>query len=307
MELTPQQKRKLLASADLLENGDMAVLKRLIEIEDERENVIENIQKVTNEVISRVDEAVSRVEDGKDGKDGRDGRDGRDGVDGKNGKDGRNGTDGMTPIKGVDYFTDEEIDNITLDVLSQVPQSKDSTGEEIINKINDVNSDVKIDASHIKNLPEVTQTVIREQMHVGGFETPIKGGSNITVTKDAFGAYVITGSASGGGHTIQDEGTPLTQRTNLNFVGAGVTVTDDSGNDATIITISTSAGAGYQAVTGGSVNGSNTVFTWAVAPNAISVDGVILRKTASDGTANWSGTTSTTLSVAPNFDIFGVA
>jgi hypothetical protein len=46
--------------------------------------------------------------------------------------------------------------------------------------------------------------------------------------------------AGGGGHTIQDEGTPLTQRTNLNFVGSAVTVTDDSGNDASVVTINTS-------------------------------------------------------------------
>lgn len=43
---------------------------------------------------------------------------------------------------------------------------------------------------------------------------------------------------TGGGHTIEDEGTPLTQRTKLNFVGAGVTVTDDAGDDATVVTIS---------------------------------------------------------------------
>jgi len=41
----------------------------------------------------------------------------------------------------------------------------------------------------------------------------------------------------GGGHTIQDEGTPLTSRTNLNFVGSGVAATDDAGNNATVITI----------------------------------------------------------------------
>lgn len=43
---------------------------------------------------------------------------------------------------------------------------------------------------------------------------------------------------TGGGHTIQDEGTPLAQRANLNFVGAGVTVTDGgAGPDSTIVTI----------------------------------------------------------------------
>jgi len=45
-------------------------------------------------------------------------------------------------------------------------------------------------------------------------------------------------ASGGGGHTIQEEGSGLTQRANLNFVGAGVTATDDSGNDATKITVS---------------------------------------------------------------------
>lgn len=39
------------------------------------------------------------------------------------------------------------------------------------------------------------------------------------------------------GHTIEDEGTPLTDRGTLNFVGAGVAVTDDSGNGKTVVTI----------------------------------------------------------------------
>lgn len=56
----------------------------------------------------------------------------------------------------------------------------------------------------------------------GGTETEVGGGSS--------------------GHTIQDEGTPLTARTNLNFVGSGVAATDDSGNDATVVTISGSGG-----------------------------------------------------------------
>jgi hypothetical protein len=42
---------------------------------------------------------------------------------------------------------------------------------------------------------------------------------------------------TGGGHVIEEEGTPLTQRANLNFVGDGVFVTDD-GVDTTIVTIS---------------------------------------------------------------------
>ena len=53
-------------------------------------------------------------------------------------------------------------------------------------------------------------------------------------------------SASGNqgeGHTIQDEGSDLAKRKKLNFTGAGVTVTDDSGNDASKVTV-TSGGGG---------------------------------------------------------------
>lgn len=55
------------------------------------------------------------------------------------------------------------------------------------------------------------------------------------------------GSSSGGGgsgHTIKDEGTPLTARTGLNFTGAGVTVTDDAINNETDVAIS-GAAVGY--------------------------------------------------------------
>lgn len=48
---------------------------------------------------------------------------------------------------------------------------------------------------------------------------------------------------SGTGHIIEDEGTPLTNRANLNFTGAGVTVTDN-GVDTTIVTITSGGGSG---------------------------------------------------------------
>jgi len=63
----------------------------------------------------------------------------------------------------------------------------------------------------------------------------VQGGINVQTTITA-----IIAGAGGGGHVIEDEGTPLTQRTKLNFVGAGVTVTDDSGDDASVVTISSS-------------------------------------------------------------------
>jgi hypothetical protein len=47
----------------------------------------------------------------------------------------------------------------------------------------------------------------------------------------------LEGAGGGSGHTIEDETTPLTNRSKLSFQGAGVTATDDSGNDRTIVTI----------------------------------------------------------------------
>lgn len=319
-ELTPQQKRKLLATADILEKGDVAVFQKLLEYEDERDEIKEEISSIVDEAISKIDEALSKIENGQDGRDGVDGRDGRDGRDGKDADENKIIERVLSSVKVPDK---EELKYEILSEIELPENGKDADEEAIVKKIEGnipalgerirdslelLEGENRLDAKAIKNLPQMTQTVIREQMHVGGFETPIKAGSNITVAKDASGAYVITGSASGGGHTIQDEGINLTQRTKLNFVGAGVTVTDDSGNDATVVTISTSAGAGYQAPTSGSVDGSNTVFTWAVAPNAICVDGVVYRKTQSDTDTNWTGTTTTTLTkVTPNYDIFGVA
>src|SRR3990170_7924757 len=39
------------------------------------------------------------------------------------------------------------------------------------------------------------------------------------------------------GHTVQDEGSSLTQRTKLNFSGSAVSAVDDSANDATVVNI----------------------------------------------------------------------
>lgn len=100
------------------------------------------------------------------------------------------------------------------------------------------------------------------------------------------------GSKRGGGDTV--------------VAGTGVTITNTrNGNKQ----ISASGGAGFQAPTSGAVDGSNTIFVWATAPNVIVVDGGrSMQRVSSDGTVNWTvvGTT-TTLTIAPNFDIYAVA
>lgn len=56
-----------------------------------------------------------------DGKDGKDGQDGQPGKDGQNGSPGRDGLDGKTPVKGSDYWTDADKQEIVDDVLAALP------------------------------------------------------------------------------------------------------------------------------------------------------------------------------------------
>ena len=55
----------------------------------------------------------------------------------------------------------------------------------------------------------------------------------------------------------------------------------------------------------GVVNGVNKVFVWKVAPSTIVEDGVPRLHVQSDGTILWTGSTTTDLLIAPNFNIFG--
>lgn len=80
---------------------------------------------------------------------------------------------------------------------------------------------------------------------------------------------VSTGGGGGvNGHVIEDEGTPLTQRANLNFVGPRFSATDDAGNDASVVTY-TDVGA---VTTPGAFSidldfGNNDFFTKTIAGN----------------------------------------
>ncbi len=64
-----------------------------------------------------------------------------------------------------------------------------------------------------------------------------KGSDGYVLTVDPSTHHLVWAATAVTGHTIQDEGTPLTQRANLNFVGTNVAATDDAGNSATKVTI----------------------------------------------------------------------
>ncbi len=67
---------------------------------------------------------------------------------------------------------------------------------------------------------------------------------NVNFALNAGNPFATMQDVTGGSkHTIQDEGVSLPSRANLNFIGAGVTATDNAGNDATDVTI-TGSGVG---------------------------------------------------------------
>ncbi|RKZ78382.1 MAG: hypothetical protein DRQ35_06075 [Gammaproteobacteria bacterium] len=84
--------------------------------------------------------------------------------------------------------------------------------------------------------------------------TNAPGGLNPFITQDDF--------VSGGGHAIQEEGTPFTQRANLNFVGA--TLSDDAGNNRTTVTI-TGTGGGED----NTASNSGTGAGWVLAKSGV--------------------------------------
>ena len=68
----------------------------------------------------------------------------------------------------------------------------------------------------------------------------IKFGDNLDVTDEGAGTIRVdatAGGTGGTGHTIRDEGTALAARASLDFVGAGVTATDNPAGDKTLVTI----------------------------------------------------------------------
>lgn len=147
------------------QNKDLALFQEVQGINEGLESIKEAVGSIKLPEIPPLPEKMAvtlegveiitlKGDQGEKGDPGIDGI-GKDGVDGKNGKDGK---DGLTPV--VDY------EAIISQVSSSIQPSKDGvdgkdgspdTGEQIVEKINDLPIDddnLKIDYSHIKNIPE---------------------------------------------------------------------------------------------------------------------------------------------------------
>ena len=68
----------------------------------------------------KLDSGALKGDPGKDGAPGEKGDPGEKGADGAPGKDGAKGADGKTPVKGVDYFTPAEVEQVAQEAAGKV-------------------------------------------------------------------------------------------------------------------------------------------------------------------------------------------
>lgn len=85
---------------------------------------------------------------------------------------------------------------------------------------------------------------------------------------------------------------------------SGATAADNNTTRQVDVTLNGGSSSTFQIPLSGIVDGVNTTFTWATAPNVIVRDGAPMKKTQTNGESNWTGTTTTGLTQAPNKDLF---
>lgn len=129
----------------------------VVNILEEEITKVDSLETELRDLITDIQNKLDNGEfDGKDGKDGRDGQDGRDGVDGKDGQDG------YTPQKGIDYFTEQDIEEIEGDILNEVyTKSETDTlleGKADVEDIPDVSSFITKDVNNLTNYTLKTNT-----------------------------------------------------------------------------------------------------------------------------------------------------
>jgi len=155
------------------------------------------------------------------------------------------------PVKDADE------EKIVEDVLAKIklPENKLYTAEEVRDLLEALQSEDRLDASAIKNLPEATKTIVRE-MAGGNGTQPVKAGTNITITYDGNGAPVINSTASGSMSTHYAE-TP-----NEVIDGARVDFTVDNS-----ITFIISIHINGQFIHPADYSFTGTTITWGTAPD----------------------------------------
>ncbi len=268
INLTKQQKRKIETFDRIANDETFGVANEIDRLDEEVEKVGETAKTAQIEANQalKIAEETSKQE-GPTGKMGEKGDKGDQGLRGEKGDTGPKGEQGIIGPQGL-----------TGDIGPVGKSGNDGSPDnpkDIVEKLESLEGDDRLDASAIKNLPKSTST--NPSFFSGG------RGINLYVDETKKG---------------------LVKSLNLK-AGTGVVLTYSTINGLETVTISAGA-TGYQSPVG-VVDGENKTFTFANTPNAITVDGVVMRAIAADGTVNWVGTDVITLSIAPTYEIFSIA
>lgn len=284
MTISEQQKKKLERLAKVLDGGNISLLQLLDDVEETlNTNVVNLDSKITAQI------GLLRAELEKLGQKKQIILKGDPGTPGLPGKD-YTPTEAdkryiasliKVPIveKVIEIQKTEVIKEqpIITEITKEVAVPVIDTSEDIRNKLELLQGDERLDAKAIKGLPEIEKKVAS----LG----PANGPSGLKV-------YV--------------GGTKRGQLREVNLAaGTGITLAYSLVNGLPTITFTGSGGFTKLSPTG-TVNGSNKTFVFTSAPTLIIVDqGRAMQQTSSDGTVNWTGTTTVVLAIAPNFDVYG--
>ena len=104
------------SSSSMTKEEIEALVKQLVSNSVVSKNDVEKYKSTLVQETVTYLKSINLIKAGKDGKDGKDGINGKNGIDGEDGLDGLNGKDAPIPVKGIDYFTDEDIENIKSEI-----------------------------------------------------------------------------------------------------------------------------------------------------------------------------------------------
>lgn len=254
-DLTPKQINDLGKLAELIDGGEVAVLKEINDLSDRIDGATEmasNALKIALET-SKVEVQGIQGEKGERGDKGENGRDGKDGLDGKNGKDGRDGRDGRDGLDGVDG--NDGKDGKDGDIKELSPQ-------EIRDSLELLSGDERLDAKYIKNLPKSEQRTIIG----GGGSSQVYHDSTLSGngTQSSPLSVVASGGSSGGilpvtiSGTIDDSNTTFTAPNDFTFLVMNGGVYKKTGGAITWTYTAGTVEVSSPVGTGGSIFGLNT-------------------------------------------------
>lgn len=211
--------------------------------------------------------------------------------------------DGKTP-------SDEQLIALIQPLIPELEKAPELAPRDLIEKINKAKT-AKIKRERVEGFDEIeglAKSANRNVQNIlslgGNRQTAIKvSGTLLGRGIETINFVGATGTKIGDGSEVNVSTGGGTGTVNSIVAGTGINV--DSTDPANPIVSATGSSFAVLVPTG-TVNGSNTTFTFSTAPKVIVLDnGNIMNKVSSDGTVNWTGTTAVTLAQAPNFNIFG--